>query len=454
MTRAAIVLLLLAGCARTPLILPKPATERQTMFRQVRVFDGKADTLSAPVDVLVQAGRIAAIGPKLDAPASAEIVTGGVLLPGLFDAHVHLGGVEGEAVWDIGSKLPDADAQAAAHLYCGTTTAVLAGHDADSEELSREILTRSIAGPRLLTATRIFTAPGGHPTGMYRAGLPGFLAGIMIRRGIAEVAGEDAIRDRVRQELSEPGVHHVKVVYHAMPPEAPRVTKADLAAAVDEAKKLDRPVYVHVGTAAGAVEAAQAGAALLMHVPWEDVLTSEQARAIASAGTAVVTTRRIYAAWLSSMSGNPRFTALEREVMRPGMEDAFRKKPEKVDLHGFEEYTGRSADFDRNIGQNVLALREAGVTLVAGTDTGIPGVFPGAGLHEELKSLAALGIPPAEVLKMATSAAARVVDPGGKRGVIEVGAFADLLLLKADPLERIEAIDEIAGVWKRGERQR
>ena len=36
----------------------------------------------------------------------------------------------------------------------------------------------------------------------------------------------------------------------------------------------------------------------------------------------------------------------------------------------------------------------------------------------------------------------------------EPGAYADLLLLRADPVERIEAIDEIAGVWKRGERQR
>ncbi len=444
---------MLGACARAPLIVAKPATDRQTMFQKVRVFDGKADTVSEPVDVLVQAGRIAAIGPGLYAPASAEVVVGGVLMPGLFDAHVHLGGVEGEPVWEIGSHLPDAEAQAAAHLYCGTTTAVLAGHDGDSEGLAKEIVIHGIAGPRLLTATRIFTAPGGHPTGMCRAGLPGFIAGFMISRGIAEVSGEAAVRARVREEL-DAGAHHVKVVYHSMPPEAPRVTREELAAAIDEAKKRGKPVYVHVGTSAGAVEAAQAGAAMLMHVPWEDVLSPEQARAIAAAGTAVVTTRNIYAAWVESMSGKATFTALEREVMRPGLEETFYRKPEKIDLHGFGEYTGRSADFDRNLGQNVLVLREAGVTLVAGTDTGLPGVFPGSGLHEELKSLVALGIPTAEVLKMATSSAARVVDPDGKRGVIEVGAVADLLLLRADPLEHIEAIDAIAGVWKRGERQR
>jgi imidazolonepropionase-like amidohydrolase len=168
----------------------------------------------------------------------------------------------------------------------------------------------------------------------------------------------------------------------------------------------------------------------------------------------VVTTARIYAAMTASLSGAPAFSALEREVMRPGLERVFNQKPAEVPLPGFEAYLARAPAFDEALRKNVLTLREAQVTLLAGTDTGIPAVFPGAGLHEELKFLVGLGIPAAEVLRMATSLTARVVDPDGRRGVIEPGAVADLLLVRGDPTVDITALDQIIGVWKRGERQR
>lgn len=448
-------MLLLTGCFRAPLIRPQQPRERVTLFAGVRVFDGRGDTLSEPTDVLVRDGRVTAIAPSIKPPDGAALVRGEglTLLPGLFDGHVHLGGVEGEPVWDIGSHLPDVEAQSAALLYCGITTAVLAGRDGDSEDLARDITARRLAGPRLLTATRILTARGGHPVGMFSAGLPAIVRGVIISRTIAQVQGEEAARKMVRDELSS-GAHHLKIVYHAMPEDAPRLTREELVAAISEAKALGKPAVVHVGTAQGAVEAAQAGATMLMHIPWEDDLTPEQARAIKEAGTAVVTTTRIYAAMLSSLSGAPQFTKLEREVMRPGLEKVFADKPAVVPLPGFEDYVGRSADFDAHLRKNVVTLREAAVTLVAGTDTGIPAVFPGAALHEELKYVAAQGIPASEVLRMATSNAAGVMDPKGGRGVIEVGSVADLLLVRGDPTQDLAALDEIAGVWKRGERQR
>lgn len=448
-------MLLFVACVRAPLILPRQPRERVTHFHNVRVFDGKSDSLSPPLDVLVRDGRITAISGPANAPAGAAVVDGAglTLMPGLFDAHVHLGGVEGEPVWDIGKHLPDVEAQAAALLYCGVTTAVLAGRDSDSEALALDITARRMAGPRLLTATRIITAVGGHPVGMFAAGLPRLVSGYFIDKAIAQVSGVEGARQAVRDELKT-GAHHVKLVYHAMPAEAPRLSRDELAAAIDEARKLGKPAFVHVGTAAGAVEAAQAGATLLMHTPWEDDLSAVQAAAIKQTGVAVVTTARIYAAMLASLSGAPSFSALEREVMRPGLEKVFAEKPAEVPLPGFEEYVGRSPEFDAHLKKNVMTLREASVTLVAGTDTGIPAVFPGAGLHEELKFLAGLGIPPVEVLKMATSLPAGIVDPQGKRGVIEVGAVADLLLVRGDPLTDLEAIDRIEGVWKRGERQR
>jgi imidazolonepropionase-like amidohydrolase len=442
--------LLLSGCAGAPLLLPHRAENRATHFFNVRVFDGKSKALSEPTEVWVVGGRIAS-GP---APADALEVdgTGKVLLPGLFDAHVHFGS-SGEPPWVAGRHLPDVEAEAAALLYCGVTTAVVAGREIDSHALANDVAARRISGPRLLSATRIITAPGGHPVVMYRTALGSVLSGLLLGGMVVQVHGEEEARAAVREELSH-GAHHVKAVYHSMPAGAPHLTREELAAAIDEAKKLGAPTYVHVGTGALAVEAAQAGATLLMHTPWEDELSDAQARAIRDSGAAVVTTRRIVSALMSTLSGNAAFSALEKQVMRPGLEQTFTQKPERFVLKNFEAMEQNAAQTDALLGKNIVTLHRNAVTLIAGTDTGVPGIFHGAGLHEELKALVKLGLPAADVLQMATSNAARVVDRDGHRGVIEPGAIADLLLVEGDPLTAIDDIDRIAGVWQRGERQR
>jgi imidazolonepropionase-like amidohydrolase len=98
----------------------------------------------------------------------------------------------------------------------------------------------------------------------------------------------------------------------------------------------------------------------------------------------------------------------------------------------------------------VRRLHEAGVPLFIGTDGGSPGVFPGAGIHRELALLVSLGIPPADALRAATSAPADFMDPARSFGRIAPGQRADLLLVRGDPLTRIEATADIDMVLKDG----
>ena len=65
-----------------------------TLFENVRIFDGKSDTLSASMNVLVRGNTIEKISNDpipIDAGASAKIIAGGgrTLMPGLIDAHWH-----------------------------------------------------------------------------------------------------------------------------------------------------------------------------------------------------------------------------------------------------------------------------------------------------------------------------------------------------------------------------
>jgi hypothetical protein len=86
----------------------------------------------------------------------------------------------------------------------------------------------------------------------------------------------------------------------------------------------------------------------------------------------------------------------------------------------------------------VRGLREAGVPILAGTDSPMRNVPPGFGLHHELTELVRSGLTPAEALRAATYEPARYFDAVDSLGTVAPGKLADLVLLDANPLDRIE----------------
>lgn len=96
-------------------------------------------------------------------------------------------------------------------------------------------------------------------------------------------------------------------------------------------------------------------------------------------------------------------------------------------------------------------LHERGVTLIAGTDAmGYPLVTPGASLHRELNLLVGSGIPPVDVLRMATVEPARFLGRASEFGRISAGLRADLILVAANPLDDLARLREPVGVMAQG----
>jgi len=91
-------------------------------------------------------------------------------------------------------------------------------------------------------------------------------------------------------------------------------------------------------------------------------------------------------------------------------------------------------------------MQGMGVHLMAGTDTGLPYVFPGFSLHDELALLVDAGLTPLQALQAATRNTAQAVGLGDELGTVEVGKLADLVLLEADPLAAITNTTRIAAV--------
>jgi predicted amidohydrolase YtcJ len=99
----------------------------------------------------------------------------------------------------------------------------------------------------------------------------------------------------------------------------------------------------------------------------------------------------------------------------------------------------------------ISRMHSAGVPIGAGTDTPIAFAIPGYSLHNELDVLVRAGMPPLEALRSATTRPAEFLNLQDEMGTIDVGKRADLVLLKADPLEDILNTRNIHTVISKGQ---
>lgn len=107
----------------------------------------------------------------------------------------------------------------------------------------------------------------------------------------------------------------------------------------------------------------------------------------------------------------------------------------------------QSLEFQKKL---VKALHEAGVPIIAGTDSLGVGTIAGFSLHQELQNFVSIGFSPYESLKTATVNSAEFLKSLDKFGTVTVGKRADLLLLNGNPLEDIKNTSNLAGVMHQG----
>jgi hypothetical protein len=129
----------------------------------------------------------------------------------------------------------------------------------------------------------------------------------------------------------------------------------------------------------------------------------------------------------------PRFPPQVRRVMRSG---ALEVPP------GKEEAYGQAFPAMLRL---LKALYDAGVTIIPGTDS-----LAGYTLHRELELYVRAGIPPAEVLRMATLTSALVMGVNKDRGFVAAGKLADMVLTDGDPTKNIRDLDNLTIVVKGG----
>jgi len=380
-----------------------------------RLWDGLGDRLShAPVTVRIEAGRIAALqpGPGEAATRGARVLEldGAVLMPGLIDAHVHLGldpalrSPREQLALPRERRRAAMAARASAMLRAGITTARdLGWGDGLDLALRDDIAAGRTPGPRLLCAAQPVTSPGGHCH---------FWGG--------EARGPAGVEAVVRRQLAR-GADWIKVMAtggvftRRSRPGAPQLRSDELRAAVEAAAAGGRWVAAHCHGTEGVRRAAAAGVRTVEHCSFAgdggfgadlDAAVVELLGERARAG----------ALWVS-----PTVNAGWGRHLPPG-------------APGATEASRGPTAFGLRMVRVLRTLRGAGVPLVASTDAGIPGVEAWR-LPEALAVLADLaGMRPVEALRAATSEAARALEIGDETGALAVGRAADLLAVDGDPL--------------------
>ncbi len=393
------------------------------------VLDGRGGRIPQGT-VVVRDGRIAAVGAagQVPEPLAAERVdtTGRTVMPGLFDAHVHVLAHAGPhpyspRTWPIMTfpeeQLLHAAANARLALDCGITTLRdMAGGRAEVA-LKHALDDGVLDGPRLVTSGFIGMT-GGHGDMFFPPSLS--------RRPFPVADGPDACRAAVRAHVRD-GVDLIKIctsggVLSLGDAVAWRnYTDAEVAAIVDEAHALGRRVAVHAHSRAGIAQALAAGVDTIEH---GTELDDELAAAMAEAGCYLCPTLTISA-------------YLVHEGAAHGIEAEALEKARAAHARHRESIR--------------LAWR-AGVKLFSGTDS--CNAMPFGRHTSELVALVNdVGLTPMEAVVAATSRAAEACALAGRTGALAAGLAADVLVVDGDPLADIRVLEDrarVVGVFRDG----
>ncbi len=402
-------------------------------------------------DVAIRGDTIAAVGNLSGAAANQVIdAAGGYVLPGFADLHVHFG--------SGGLRSSSTDRVLHQYLFYGVTTVFnvggLKGRTSSMQALRSEVASGEVTAPRVYAAGNMLTVPGSHPVATIMRLPPGADSASYdwSKQGVAVVATPAEARDAVRANAAA-GVDAIKIFVESGPPpfgdDHPQMPPEMISAVVEEASSLGLPVVAHVSTLDELEDAVDGGVHAIMHAVERDPLPGPEHWAeMRAQDIFYVPTLSLYSTMLTDRWARP--GARQDSFLRSGI-----AAPTLSSLGEWQSPTASMADAKRdrlwkNLLASVDAAHEAGVPIALGTDNGMPFVFPGYGVHQELELLVEAGLTPMEALVTTTKRSAEMMGDEDTFGTVEPGKRADLLILSANPLQDIRNTRTLDVVIKGG----
>lgn len=436
------------------------AAQQPLAFVGATVYTGDPSAVIADAVVVVQDGRIAAVGKRGDIaiPAGCRQVdiTGRFLTPGLVDTHVHYS----QTGWADGR--PDARDVRAQYPY----EVAMADNAAHPERFHLAFLHSGVTAvfdvggypwTRLLGAATEHSSLAPHiaAAGALLATYDPKLLTLPDQQQFVFPQDADDARRLVRAHAAW-GSTAIKIWFIATPEHTVEALTPVVMAAGDEAKKVGLPLIVHATTLATARVAVQAGCRLLVHSVEDREVDDDFLAAVKANGTfycPTLTVRNGYVQLYEAKVGDEVRSQLEgvhpsvKARVLATEDPAWRAR---ANVRAIEAMRKRGELTAVVMAKNLVRLHQAGVPVVMGTDAGNPLTLHGPSVFVEMEAMQAAGMSAPDVLVASTRDAAAAMGRGKDLGRIAVGCIADLLVLTADPAKDAAAFRSLVSVCRGG----
>ncbi|UUX50785.1 amidohydrolase family protein [Nisaea acidiphila] len=375
----------------------------ETLYEGGTILDGSGATLEAH-GVMVRDGRIAELAPldRFQGFTGFRVdFTGGTLLPGLVDCHVHLTmGGEGNPAAAQASMTPGQVTMAAfKHAQQSLMSGITALRDCGGKDYL-ELAVRDACnsgvqiGPSILCSGKVICMTGGHGN---RNGRIADGADEVIKAVREQIhAGADLIKMMATGGVMTPGVS----------PEDAHFTAEEMAAGVAEGLRFRKRTASHAQGSLGILNAVRAGVASIEHGIFMD---DECLKEMLDAGTYLVPTLAAVRNIVANRDNGVPAQAVEKAV--------------RVQ--------------ERHI-QSIRMFYEAGGKIAMGTDAGTPFNLHGENALE-LRYMTEIGIKPMDAIVFSTRNGIDLMGLEG-RGIVAEGMHADLLIVDGDPIADIDRV--------------
>lgn len=398
------------------------------VLQNFTLIDGTGKTPLASAAMVVVDGRIQWVGSKagLKAPAGAQTIdlSGKYVMPGIINLHGHLGNVVGLVEDRKNYTRASVEKQLKIYASYGVTSVVSWGTD---QELIFDLRAAQRAGrpalTRVFTAGRGFKSVNGYPASPGMQGVPYEVTNAQeIEKAVAQLAGWKV--DFVKMWVDDHLGHLRK-----MPMDLCR-------AIIASANQHGLRSIAHIHYLADARQLTEAGIYGLGHSVRDQLVDDALIASMKKRGT-----------WLAAATLTREMSTFIYAKPHPILKDPFLTRSISPELIRELETTYRnkvSADPDLKTyptfiefaKKNLKKMVDAGVKVGFGTDTGPPARFPGYFEHWEMELMKEAGLTPAQIIAIASRNSADFLGVSKDLGTLEVGKWADLIVLRGEPSGR------------------
>ena len=403
------------------------ARPKITIIHAAHMFDGASDKLTGPVTVTVTNGRITAVAEGASSSPGAEVIELGdqTLMPGLIDAHKHMGGSPSLGINPFQSRLTVSELETAIGAAAMARKLLLEGFtsvrnmgsvDGVDLALKRDIDRGWIPGPRIVVSLEPISVSGGHSDP--RNGIDPAWTSRTWGGSVAD--GPEQFAKEVREHRRR-GAEIIKI----MPsggvlsigddPKVQTMTDAEIKSAIDTAHNLGLKVAAHAHGKAAIDSAVRNGVDSIEHGTYAD---AESFELMKQHGTYLVPTL----------------------LVADQVHELALHHPEQLNPSAAQKALEVTPLMKGMLG----AAYKAGVKIAFGTDTS-----RGTNAHEFVLLVSA-GMTPADALFAATRNAADLLSMTGSAGCLRAGCFADMIAVNGDPLRDITTMEHVQWVMKGG----